>query len=82
MDIAVRMEHLGNEDESLVSAGIIYMNLDHPLYRTYQNNDDLLTLHLARIITKELALQTGITDAQQAFAIQSDLLTDALKQNK
>lgn len=82
MDIAVRMEHLGNEDESIVSAGVIYMNLDHPLYRTYQNNDDLLILHIARIITKELALQTGINDAQQAFAIQSELLTDALKQNK
>lgn len=82
MDIAVRMEHLGNEDESIVSAGIFYINLDHPLYRTYQNNDDLLTLHIARIITKELALQTGINDAQQAFAIQSELLTDALKQGK
>lgn len=82
MDIAVRMEHLGSEDESIISSGVIYVNLDHPLYRTYQNNDELLTLHISRVITKELALQTGIGDAQSAFAIQSELLTDALRQGK
>lgn len=80
MDIAVRMEHLGNDEESLISGGVIYVNVDHPLYKTYQNNDELLTLHIARVITKELALQTGITDASHAFSIQSELLTDALRQ--
>lgn len=81
MDIAVRMEHLGNDEESLISGGVIYVNIDHPLYKTYQNNDELLTSHISRVITKELALQTGINDATRAFAIQSELLTDALKKN-
>lgn len=79
MDIAVRMEHLGNDEESLISGGVIYVNIDHPLYRIYQNSDELLVLHISRVITKELALQTGISDANRAFAIQSELLTDALK---
>lgn len=80
MDVAVRMEHLGaEENESLLSGGIIFVNLDHALYRTYRNNDDLLTIHVARVVTKELALKSGITDARRAFEIQADLLTDALK---
>ena len=78
-DIAVRLEHLGEDEESLISGGVIYVNLDHPLYRTYRDSDDLLTLHVARVITKELTLQAGIKDAQEAFALQSGLLTDALK---
>ncbi len=80
LDIAVRMEHLGEkEDESVLSGGIIFLNLDHPLYRTYANNDDLLTLHVSRIITKELALTSGITNATDAFALQAELLTDAFR---
>lgn len=81
MDIAVRMEHLGNDEESIASGGVIYVNIDHPLYKTYQTNDELLALHISRVITKELALQTGISDATRAFAVQSELLTDALKKS-
>lgn len=78
-EIAVRMEHLGADVESLVSGGIIFVNIDHPLYRTYQNNDELLTLHIARVLTKELALRAGITSAEQAFSLQSELLSDAFR---
>ncbi len=77
--IAVRLEHLGNEDASLISGGIIYINVDHPLYRLNLQKDDVLTLHVARVITKELALRAGITDASQAFSLQDDLLTEALR---
>jgi hypothetical protein len=79
MDIAVRLEHLGEDNESRLVGGVIYINIDHPLYRTYHNNDELLTLHLARVITKELALQTGESDPARAFAIQADLLASALQ---
>lgn len=79
LDIAVRLEHLGGDDESMIAGGVIYINLDHPLYRTYQKNDDQLTQHIARILTKELTLQTGIKDAEQAFALQASLLADALQ---
>ena len=78
LDIAVRLEHLGVDEESFLSGGVIYLNVDHPLYRSCRNNDALLTLHVARVITKELALQSGIVDARQAFALQTELLADAL----
>lgn len=78
LDIAVRLEHLGREEsESLISGGIIYVNADHPLYRAYQDKDDLLTLHVTRVITKELTLQTGIKNPEEAFALQSTLIADA-----
>ena len=80
MNIAVRLEHLGKDEESAVAGGVIYVNLDHPLYRTYQNNDALLTQHIARILTKELALQTDLKSPQDAFALQTSLLTDALRE--
>lgn len=82
MEIAVRMEHLGDQDESLVSGGVIYINLDHPLYQTYRGKDDILAIHLARVITKELTLHAGIANAADAFALQSELLTDALREKK
>lgn len=79
MDIAVRMEHLSSdEDESVTSGGVIFINLDHPLYKTYQNDDNLLALHITRVLTKELALRVGDVSASQAFAIQSELLTGTL----
>lgn len=82
MEIAVRMEHLGDQDESLVSGGVIYINLDHALYQTYRGKDDILAIHLSRIITKELTLHAGISNATDAFALQSELLTDALREKK
>jgi len=80
LDIVVRLEHLGKDDESAMAGGVIYINLDHPLYRTYQNKDELLTQHLTRVITKELTLQTEVKNPQEAFALQSNLLTDALRE--
>ncbi|MCX6718802.1 MAG: ATP-binding protein [Candidatus Taylorbacteria bacterium] len=80
MELAVRLEHLGKDEESVVSGGVIYVNIDHPLYRTYRENDELLTTHLARVLTKELALRAGAKDAEQAFALQASLLVNALKE--
>jgi hypothetical protein len=77
------MDALGSDEgESALSGGVIYINLDHVLYKKYQNNEDLLTMHLIRIITKELAMKTGITDSRQAFDLQSELIEDALKTSK
>jgi len=33
MELAVRLEHLGKDEESVISGGVIYVNLDHPLYK-------------------------------------------------
>ena len=80
LELAVRLEHLGKDEESVVSGGVIYINIDHPLYRTYQGKDELLTTHLARVLTKELTLRAGTKDVEQAFALQATLLLNALKE--
>lgn len=79
--VAVRLDHLQDESESLLSGGVIYINLDHPLYRLYHHNDQLLTYHMARLITKELALQAMPVSAT-AFELQSELLTEAFRFTK
>ena len=68
-----------SEEESFLSGGVIYLNIDHPLYKSCRNDDGLLTQHIARVITKELALQSGVSDPRQAFALQAELLADALQ---
>lgn len=83
VEVAVRMEHLedGNE-ESIVSGGIVYINIDHPLYCLYHEDEKLLVYHVARLITKELAQQSAPGSAVDAFRIQSELLTEAFKYTK
>lgn len=82
VEVAVRLEHLNDNEESLLSGGIVYINTDHSLYRLYHTNDQLLVYHLARLITKELAQQAAPGVAADAFRIQSELLTDAFQHIK
>lgn len=82
LEIAVRLEHLGGDDESVLSGGVIFINLDHPLYAANRRDDKLLAFHLARVITKEVALQAGMSDPRQIFSLQTDLLTQALPAEK
>lgn len=81
-EMAVRLEHLRDDEESLLSGGVIYINLDHPLYRLYHQDDSLLTAHIARLITKELALQLAPGSAVEAFRVQSSFLTEAFRHVK
>lgn len=82
LEIAVRLEHLQDDEESLLSSGVIYINLDHPLYHLYHNDEPLLTYHVARLITKELALQAMSQSATDAFHLQSELLTEAFRSTR
>lgn len=80
--VAVRMEHLQDDEESILSGGIIYINLDHSLYRVHYQEEQLLIYHVARLITKELALQAMPGNASDAFRLQSELLTEAFGSGK
>lgn len=83
VEVAVRLEHLeADNEESMVSGGIVYINTDHALYQLYQADDSLLLYHMTRLITKELAQQASPGSAATAFRIQSDLLTEAFKYSK
>ncbi len=83
VDVAVRMEHLrDNSSESTLSGGVIFINLDHPLYQLYHQDERLLLYHIARIVTKELALQAEQQSPSEAFQLQSELLTEAFRHTK
>ncbi|MEK7083002.1 MAG: hypothetical protein AAB972_02425, partial [Patescibacteria group bacterium] len=78
--IVCRMERFGADyPPSFLEQGIIYINIDHPLYRRQMDNESLLTMFMCSLISKELALKKNPHDAQAAFQFQHQLLTDAFK---
>jgi hypothetical protein len=80
LGIVCRMERYGTKyPPSFREQGIIYINIDHPLYKKQENNDSLLSMFIATLISKELALQKFSKDATSAFDFQTQLLTDAFK---
>jgi hypothetical protein len=80
LGIICRMERYGaHYPPSFFEQGIIYLNIDHPLYRKQMEHDALLTMFIATLIGKELAVQKHPHDASAAYAFQHQLLTDAFK---
>jgi len=80
LGIVCRMERFGIKyPPSFKEQGIIYINIDHPLYKKQETNDPLLSMFIATLISKELALQKFSADAAAAFDLQTQLLTDAFK---
>lgn len=78
--IICRMERFGSTyPPSFLEEGIIYLNIDHPLYQKQMDHDSLLTMFIATLISKELALQKHPRDASAAYNLQWQLLTDAFK---
>ena len=83
----VRMNHVGvtccldqfgpDGPECFTEGTIIYINRDHPLYRREAHSLKTHTMHIARLITQEIALMKDPADPRQAFERQSRLLKDA-----
>lgn len=71
--------HHGRDIDKKMLKGIIYLNIDHPLYQKQMDHDSLLTMFIATLISKELALQKHPRDANAAYNLQWQLLTDAFK---
>jgi hypothetical protein len=83
VEFAVRMEHLSEQEpESLLSGGVIYINLDHPLYCLAHQDEKLLPMHVARLLAKEFALEQAPLSASLAFQKQTELLTEAFRFTK
>lgn len=77
--ISCQVDHYGeNAPESYTEGSIIYINLDHPLYKRESKNRERLMVHLARLLTQEISLMQKANNPRQAFERQSRLLTDAL----
>ncbi len=76
--VTCRMERLGKKEiDCFTEQGIVYINMDHPLFAKQEDNESLLTMHVSRLITQELALIKYPFDAHKSFKLQSQLLTDA-----
>lgn len=63
--------------ESFTQSDVIYINRDHPLYIRQLKKQDAHTMHIAQLITKEIALMKNIKNPRKAFESQSILLRDA-----
>jgi hypothetical protein len=77
------LDHFGETaPESFSEESIIYINRDHPLYLRNVRKTDTHTLHIARLLTQELALMKDTRNPRLAFQRQSLLLTDAFREKE
>jgi len=76
--ISCCLDHFGEDGSECFSEGtIVYINRDHPLYKREAKKADTHTMHIARLLTQEIALMKDPRNPRQAFERQSKLLRDA-----
>ena len=72
------IDHYGAEGpECFTESTIIYLNRDHPLYKREGKDRQRHMMHIARLITQEVAMMREPISARDAFDRQSLLLKDA-----
>jgi hypothetical protein len=72
------LDHFGEDGPEAFSEGtVVYINRDHPLYRREAKKADTHIMHLARLLSQEIALMKDPRHPRQAFERQSKLLRDA-----
>jgi hypothetical protein len=76
--ISCCLDHFGEDGPECFSEGtVVYVNRDHPLYQREAKKAEPHTMHLARLLTQEIALMKDPRNPRQAFERQSKLLRDA-----
>jgi hypothetical protein len=76
--ISCCLDHFGETGPESFSEGTtVYINRDHPLYKREAKKGDAHTMHIARLLTQEIALMKDPRNPRQAFERQSKLLRDA-----
>lgn len=76
--ISCCLDHFGETGPECFSEGtVVYVNQDHPLYKREAKKQDTHTMHVARLLTQEIALMKDPRNPRQAFERQSKLLRDA-----
>ncbi len=77
-EFLVSFAHLGGEEkESFVEGGIIFINRDHKMYHTVSGKSDMLYYHLMRLISQELVKFAMPKNLEVAFDWQGKLIKDA-----
>ncbi|HWO40524.1 MAG TPA: ATP-binding protein [Candidatus Eisenbacteria bacterium] len=76
--ISCCLDHFGETGPESFSEGtIVYINRDHPLYKREAKKAESHTMHIARLLSQEIALMKDPRNPRQAFERQSKLLRDA-----
>jgi hypothetical protein len=76
--ISCCLDHFGESGPESFSEGTtVYINRDHPLYKREAKKGEAHTMHIARLLTQEIALMKDPRNPRQAFERQSKLLRDA-----
>jgi hypothetical protein len=76
--ISCCLDHFGEDGPECFSEGtVVYVNRDHPLYQREAKKAEPHTMHLARLLTQEIALMKDPRNPRQAFERQSKLLRDS-----
>ena len=76
--ISCCLDHFGEDGPECFSEGtVVYVNRDHPLYQREAKKAEPHTMHLARLLTQEIALMKDPRNPRHAFERQSKLLRDA-----
>ena len=76
--ISCCLDHFGESGpESFSEGNIVYINRDHPLYKRESKKADTHTMHIAPLLSQEIALMKDPRNPRQAFERQSKLLRDA-----
>ncbi len=78
MGITCCLDHFGADGpECFTENNVVYINQDHPLYRREMRKRDTHVMHIARLLTQEIAIIGQPADPRHAFDLQSRLLKDA-----
>lgn len=77
------IDHFGEDGPECFTQGtVVHINRDHPVYKEAYKNRSSYVMHLARLLTQEIALLARPTDPHLAYMYQSRLMRDAFKKYK
>ncbi|NOY86107.1 MAG: ATP-binding protein [Deltaproteobacteria bacterium] len=78
MGITCCLDHFGADGpECFTENNVVYINQDHPLYHREMRKRDTHVMHIARLLTQEIAIIGQPADPRRAYDLQSRLLKDA-----
>jgi len=78
MGITCLVDHFGEDGpESYTEGSVVYINRDHPVYKEAAKARLSFVMHLARLLTQEIALLSHPDNPHLAYQRQSKLMRDA-----
>ena len=83
MGITCLVDHFGEDGpESYIEGSVVYINRDHPVYKEAAKTRLSYVMHLARLLTQEIALLSHPDNPHLAYQRQSKLMRDAFEKEE